>query len=113
MAQMLPQHRNTLESAGYTYNPFTTNDIWGAPAQIDMPAAKQHELPVGADDGAIPSMAAPHLRNGAPRQGSDQSEPWVRGNSAKEQMLNTNTTYLLLFAGILAAALVLRAPGSA
>lgn len=51
--------QNTLESAGYLYNPFTQADIWGAPTMLNLAAITSQELQVGADDSALPQLANP------------------------------------------------------
>ena len=65
---------NTLESSGYLYNPFTNNDIWGAPPQLNLRDLHNTTLPVGADDSALPQFADATLQNSAPVQGSVTSE---------------------------------------
>jgi hypothetical protein len=47
----------TLDSAGFSYNPFTTLDIFGQPASLNLTAITGRELPVGADDSALPTIA--------------------------------------------------------
>jgi hypothetical protein len=105
---------NTLDAAGYTYNPYTTMDTFGMPSGLMLTALEQHELPIGADNSAIPVLGHPSVRNGAPTTGSDASGAWKGGLADKskfEGMLNANTT-LLVFIGILVLALVGKLPGS-
>ena len=102
--------QNTLDNAGYTYNPFTQNDIWGSPSQLNLTPETRKELPVGADDSALPQFSEPHLRNGAPIPGSDNSARWTRPNSVRSQVQAANSVYLIGFGIILAAALYYRLP---
>lgn len=100
----------TLDSDGHTYNPFTQNDIWGAPSQVNLTAETRQELPVGADDSALQQFSEPHLRNGRVIPGSDQSAEWHRANSVRSQRQTTNAIYLAAFGAIVAAALWYRLP---
>lgn len=105
---------NTLDAAGYTYNPYTKMDAFGQPSGLMLTALEQHELPVGADNSAIPVLGHPSVRNGAPHVGSDTAPPFtglLADKSKFESMMSANVT-LLAFIGILALALVGRLPGS-
>lgn len=62
--------QNTLESSGYLFNPFTQSDTWGAPSQLNLTAVTKSDLPVGADDSALPVFSDATLLNSAPLQGS-------------------------------------------
>jgi len=106
---------NTLDAAGYTYNPYTQMDTFGQPSGLMLTALEQHELPVGADNSAIPVLGHPSVRNGAPPTGSDTSGAWksaLADKAKQETVLNANVT-LLAFIGILVLALFGRLPGSA
>jgi hypothetical protein len=105
---------NTLDAAGYTYNPYTTMDTFGQPSGLMLTALEQHELPLGADNSAIPVLGHPSVRNGAPHTGSDTSGVWKGTLADKhklEGVLGANTT-LVAFIAILVLALVGRLPGS-
>jgi hypothetical protein len=105
---------NTLDAAGYTYNPYTTMDTFGSPSGLMLTALEQHELPIGADNSAIPVLGHPSVRNGAPTTGSDASAAWKSDLSGKQKMqtmLDANTT-LLAFVAIVVLALIGKLPGS-
>jgi len=105
---------NTLDAAGYTYNPYTKMDMFGQPSGLMLTALESQELPIGADNSAIPVLGHPSVRNGAPNTGSDTSAPWKGDLASKNKfdgMLNANAA-LLAFIGILVLALVGKLPGS-
>lgn len=107
---------STLESAGFLYNPFTKNDIWGGPAQLALKPLMAQELPVGADDGALRQMTDPGLLQGAPIAVSSGAQiPQVQNSFQRrsEAVQNNQFTYLALFGVILIAALYFKVPGSA
>jgi hypothetical protein len=123
--------QNTLESAGYLYNPFTQADIWGTPNMLNLQEMNRQNLPVGADDSAIPQLANPSF--GRPdyvpgssvyKGGALPTDPSMGavlnhggGNkerrvgtmpavqTASEMSMNEQGFTLMLFAGVLAAAL--------
>ncbi len=121
--------QNTLEGAGFAYNPFTTSDIWGVPGMLNLPAITNSELRVGADDSAIPQLANPsfgradylggssvyngpvmHTAPLGPPQSygsnaQEHTQQHVHIPTAKENNLNLNAVSLGLFAAVLAAAL--------
>lgn len=106
---------STLESAGFLYNPFTKNDIWGGPAQLALKPLLAQELPVGADDGALRQMTDPGLLQGAPVAVSSAAQiPQVRNQYQRQRETTqmTQYTYLALFGVILAAAFYFGVPGS-
>jgi hypothetical protein len=51
----------TLEQAGYAYNPFTRNDLFGAPSMLNL-GPSTDELVLGADDSALPELAQPGMQ---------------------------------------------------
>lgn len=107
---------STLESAGFLYNPFTKNDIWGGPAQLALKPLLAQELPVGADDGALRQMTDPGLLQGAPvavSSGAVIPQVQNRYQRKREEETSSQLTYLALFGVILLAALYFRVPGSA
>ena len=97
----------TLDRAGYTYNPFTTMDTFGQPTGLNLTALEQHNLPIGADNSAIPELGHPSLRNGSPHIGSDTSGKWnnTRAAMAKQQLNSDANISLLAFIVILVLAL--------
>lgn len=97
--------QTTLDNAGYTYNPFTGNDIWGRPADINLTPITSKELPVGADDGALPEFSKPYLRRGDVTVGSDHSAAWNPAAQTRQNDQLTNLVYLGAFAAVLAVAL--------
>ena len=95
--------QNTLETAGYVYNPFTTNDIWGHPSALALRSIEKENLPVGADDGALPDFSDPFYGRPGPVQGSGyaaQHRP-----TRREIQQQTNMTTLAIFGALLALAL--------
>jgi len=98
---------NTLDAAGWTYNPYTGLDVFGAPSPLMLTALEQHELPLGGGLPAVSALADPKLRNGEPRLGSDSASQW-KGVPKDD----ASTFALVAFIGILALALYMRLPGS-
>lgn len=101
--------KGTLEGENYVYNPFTTNDIWGRPSDVQMGALQQSELPVGADDSAMPLMSQEFVRSGVHPQGSDDSAAWKRRSAVKEAQNMQSYVMLAGFAAIMAWAMFYRA----
>jgi hypothetical protein len=95
---------NTLESSGYLYNPFTNNDIWGAPPQLNLRDLHNTTLPVGADDSALPQFTDRSLQNSGPVQGSVTSEV----HRTVQENTSERHRYILLggFIAVLALALL-------
>lgn len=89
--------QTTLDSAGYTYDPFTESSIWGAPPQLMMPCDGQQELPLGADDSAMPRFTQGALTNSGPRQGSVQSEVYEQPEVAQ-----ADTKKIIMLVGFIA-----------
>ena len=112
MAWRVPKP-STLDKAGYTYNPFTTMDTFGQPSALNMLPVEARNLPIGADNTAIPALANPQLRKDLP-QGSDTSKEWkgTLRQQAKDAMQMQASTAMLLFIGILGVALYVKPPGS-
>ena len=105
----------TLESAGYVYNPFTSNDIWGGPSALALPDLLKRELPVGGDDSPLLQMTEPGLLQRAPIAPSSGARiPPVPSayQRQREQDDTTKLTYLVLFGAILLGAFYFRFPGS-
>ncbi len=91
--------RNTLESAGYLYNPFVASDIWGAPPMVHLPDTADN-LPVGADSGALPEFTQRSVTNSGLVQGSVTQEVHV---PAAEESASTKKILMLVgFAAIIA-----------
>jgi hypothetical protein len=106
---------STLESAGFVYNPFTSNDIWGGPNALALPDLLKKELPVGADDSPLKQMIEPGLLHRAPIHPANSGvQPQVRTayQQRREQDQSTQLTYLALFGAILLGAFYFRVPGS-
>jgi hypothetical protein len=82
-------------------------DTFGQPSGLNLTALEQHNLPVGADNSAIPELGHPSLRNGAPHIGSDNSGRWnnTRAAVAKHQMTFDANITLIAFIAILVLAL--------
>jgi len=100
--------RGTLDGAGYTYNPFTQNDIWGMPSQLAMQPLTSKELPVGADDSAIPQMATAEMRRGAPQHATNISRPPPPPPPTQAATIHTQS--LIAFIAIVALALFVKVP---
>jgi len=101
--------RGTLEGEGFLYNPFTNSDIWGGPTQLAMTPVMQNDLPVGADDSAIPHMARAYTAPGGPRAAGSGAVP-VPPRLQQSSSLNMDMARLGIFLGILAAALYFTVP---
>lgn len=95
--------RGTLDGEAYTFNPMTETDTWARPCQFLFKDDHKDELPLGADDSAMPLFNADYLRNGGPTVGSDETPEWKRSRAAQQAQMEANT-YLTAFVviGILA-----------
>jgi hypothetical protein len=81
-------HRqNSLETAGYVYNPFSQNDIWGAPSQLSLREPMNSELKIGADDSALPMQFAGVSQN--PQTGMYHRDTHITNNANITQGSNT------------------------
>ena len=85
----------SLESAGYVYNPFTTNDIWGNQSPLNLQPVRERALRPSSDNGALPPAPAMDIH-----QGSGQKN--VRPATRKE----TEVQFNMVKTGILVAVLV-------
>lgn len=92
---------NSLETAGYLYNPFTEGDIWGQPSQFMNTETHAQELQVGQDDSALPELANPALQQDL-HQGS--ARPEFRKRTRRELQQESSNVALLGFIALLAAA---------
>lgn len=100
----------TLEGAGYAYNPFTAADIWGGPTPLAMKGTYKNELMVGADDSAIPHMAAASQWHGAPVHPNSSAHPKAAQPDARQKRQGDDMMYLIIFAAVIGAALYFKAP---
>lgn len=91
---------SSLESAGYVYNPFTTNDIWGNASPLNLQPVRERALQPSSDNGALPP--APNMDI---HQGSGQVN--VRPPTQKETEMQFNMVKTGLLIAILAAAFLL------
>jgi hypothetical protein len=111
---MIPARCNTLDKAGYTYNPFTTLDWWGRPNGFNVGGLEQTQnLMLGADDSAIPELGHPALRTNRNPVGSDMSSENWEGRQAddlRRRKRDMSNATLLAFIGILVLALWLKPP---
>jgi len=100
----------TLDSAGHTYNPFTTVDIFGTPPQVHNKETAQQQLFVGRDDSALPALANPHFQNPGYVTGSNQYDAAaanrLASTSRNAMRTNDNTVYLVLFVAVIGLALM-------
>lgn len=93
-------HSTTLETEGWSYNPFTETDIWGVPSALHV--SDNNTLPVGADDRALPQLKDPKFSNPDYVVGSNtRRRPPPPISAAEEQ----KTWQLVLFAAVLGVAL--------
>ncbi len=112
---MLPRHKcNTLDAAGYTYNPYTKMDTFGHPSGLSLTALEQHELPIGADNSAIPVLGDHSVRNRNIPVGSDMVPPYkgLAADQRRSQAATQANVTLIGFIAILVLALWLKLPGS-
>lgn len=100
----------TLDSAGHTYNPFTTVDVFGAPPPVHMQESNKQQLFLGRDDSALPPLANPHFQNPGYLVGSNHPNAAAQQRSAAASQNGVrsaeNMTHLLLFGAVLAIALI-------
>ncbi len=78
----------TLEDAGFVYNPFTTQDIFGQPIAAPMLMEQRKTLPGGHDTSALPDLAgrpgyAYDVTQGSGRhvQRNETRREWIRGQN--------------------------------
>lgn len=96
----------TLDTAGYTYDPFTPSDIFGAPNSAPLSALTRKDLPVGADDSALSQLTGPAF-DFATAQGSGRASQFVpfAARQSKQTRDFQNLLNLGLFAAVVALAL--------
>ena len=95
--------RNTLESAGYLYNPFTQGDTWGQPTQFMNKETHAQELVVGADDSALDTMAQPGLQHPSVVTGSSNNADFRKVTPKQIEQVQAQTM-LFIFVAVLAVA---------
>jgi hypothetical protein len=91
----------TLEEAGYSYNPFTSNDIWGQPRSLGLHAERAQTLPAGLDSSAFPALSTPGLAYDT-TQGSGR-KPFHK-QTRMEQEMSTGMVTTGIFIAVMAAA---------
>lgn len=96
--------RNTLEHAGYLYNPFTTNEIWGQPPFEMHEDSHKQTLQVGQDDSSLPALGDPALRIANETYGTQQPANY-RVRTEKDRLNENAQSYLLVFIAVVAAAM--------
>lgn len=104
----------TLDSAGFSFSPFTVNDIWGGPTPLALKGTLNKEILLGADDSPMRQMTDPGLNQGAPIMPSSGARiPHVpHAFEINQAMVTQNKTfYFVLFGLILAGAFYFRVPG--
>lgn len=98
--------QNTLDKAGFTYNPFSSTEIWTRPTVPNLTALTSQELPLGNDGSALPAVSGPGMRNPNFATGSETGD--ANFATAKEKQEEAkhqkNLMYLLAFAAVLAVA---------
>jgi hypothetical protein len=95
----------TLDEALFTYNPFTTADIWGAPPSLHLEESARSLMPLGQDDSALPSLANPAFGNPQYALGSNVVPPPAKRDSKANE---ENGYMLIAFIAVLAVALYVK-----
>lgn len=90
---------STLDEAGFTYNPFSTDNIWGVRSPLSIPGVSGDLPLVGNDSSALPPNAYTQQNV---VQGSGVAPPKVQ--TRMQFMKEQETSKTLLFAAVLAAA---------
>lgn len=91
-----------LENSGYVNPVFSASDIFGSPNPFNL-AGNSAELPVGADDSAIPQLAQDGLRTSSFATGSNVNNG--KGKRDVAALDQKSTLLTVAFIAIVAAAL--------
>lgn len=93
----------TLDSAGYTFDPMSSNSVFGNPAPFMDRNSALDTMPRAHDDSALPHLNQPRFQRDM-KQGS--SEPNYNDNrDPRESVIANNQIQLAIFATVLALAL--------
>ena len=100
----------TLEAAGFLYNPFTTQDIFGHPTASGLMPVHNQQLLVGHDTSSLPQLASqPELAFNT-TQGS--GKPEMHKQTRTEFIRGQNSMTTAVFAVLLVAAVLWTRSGS-
>ncbi len=100
----------TLEAAGFLYNPFTTQDIFGHPASSGLLPVHQQQLLVGHDTSSLPQLSSQKELAYDTHQGSGRPE--MRKQTRTEFIRGHNSMTTAIFGILLVAAVLWTRSGS-